>query len=103
MNKETEMEIWKDIPGYEGKYQVSNLGKVKSLSRSFIRNGAIIPVRERIMTHHTGKRGYPEVKLCKGGKCSTKLVHILLANAFIPNKSNKPHTGKIKQFFLTLS
>lgn len=73
-------EEWRDIEGYEGLYQVSNLGNVKSLNygRSKIRK----PV-------HT-KNGYIDMMLCKNGKCKHHLVHRLVAIAFIPNPDNLP-------------
>lgn len=84
-------EIWKDICGYEGKYQVSSLGSVKSLD--YRRTG-----KERILK--IGKsRGYLNVNLCKNSKTKMFKVHRLVANAFIPNPENKPfidHINTIK-------
>ena len=73
-------EIWKDIEGYEGKYQVSNLGRVKS-----IRYG-----KEKILSPSISNQGYIQVNLCKNGKQKWCLIHRLVALAFIPNPNNLP-------------
>lgn len=71
-------EVWKDIYGYEGLYQVSNLGRVKSLIKH---NGT----NERILKPRMNNCGYLEVCLCKDGKQKMHLVHRLVAQAFIEN------------------
>ena len=78
-------EVWKDINGYEGLYQVSNLGRVKSLM--FINNVAK-KHREKILFMST-RSGYYTVNLCKDTKRVSKQVHRLVAEAFIPNPLNK--------------
>lgn len=86
-------EIWKDIPGYEGFYQISNCGRVKSLERdttSIHKNGNILQktVRhenEKIMSGNIKRTGYIEISLSKNGKTKYFLVHRLVAQAFIPN------------------
>lgn len=78
-----EQEIWKDIAGYEGKYQVSSFGRVKSLN--YRRTG-----REQILETHKNTYGYLMVSLWKNGKCKQSLVHRLVASAFIPNPDNLP-------------
>lgn len=92
-------EIWKDIKDYEGYYQVSNLGRVKSLER-IVNNGRLGRiVKSRILKIHDNARGYPSIKLHKSGKSSTKVVHRLLLNEFVSNKNNKPcinHKNGIK-------
>lgn len=86
-------EIWKDIEGYEGRYQISNLGRVKSLAR-FRRgkNNSLVPVQEKIMTLNIKKPNgrtmpYAEVRFRDGGTrstpCKSFLVHRLVAAAFI--------------------
>ena len=76
-------EIWKDIEGYEGLYQVSNLGRVKSLN--YHRTG-----KERIMKPQKTNWGYLFVGLCKDGKVKQPLVHRLVGQAFIENPNNLP-------------
>lgn len=80
-------EIWKDIKGYEGKYQVSNLGNVKSITRKDSRGNT---VNGRIMKQETTKLGYKRVQLLNGSRKDKahKLVHRLVAEAFIQNINN---------------
>lgn len=83
-------EEWRDIPGYEGMYQVSNKGRVKSLARDVIRwNKGTYTQPERILEPYL-KNGYPTVALRKENKETFRGgVHILVARAFIPNPENK--------------
>jgi len=83
-------EIWKDIVGYEGMYQVSNRKRVKSLSRIVKRNdGKIRTISERILKQSVAN-GYLNVGLSKNAKLKTYTVHRLVAIAFIPNPDNLP-------------
>lgn len=75
-------EIWKDVVGYEGLYQVSNLGRVKSVERT-LNNG--YKWQEKILKLTKKPRGYLRVHLCKNGTCRDEFVHRLVAIAFIPN------------------
>lgn len=77
------MEIYKDIEGYEGLYQISNEGRVKS-----IRFG-----KERLLKPKTERKGYLRVDLSKDGKQKSCLVHRLVAMAFIPNHTNLPQVN----------
>lgn len=79
-------EIWKDIVGYEGLYQVSNLGRIKSLARIDTLGHKR---KEHIMAIRTNKRGYQAVNLFKGKEYTHK-IHRLVALAFIPNPHNYP-------------
>ena len=88
------MEIWKDVEGYEGQYQVSNKGRVKSLSR-VASDGR--RVAERILKPHNNGRGYLIVILCKDGKHINHRVHRLVANAFIDNPQNLPEVNHINE------
>ena len=72
-------EIWKNVLGYEGLYQVSNLGNIKS----FIG-------KEKILKPSTTNNGYPGVNLTKDKKIKRYSVHRLVAEAFIPNPNNYP-------------
>lgn len=81
------MEIFKDIPGYEGFYQVSNFGNVKSLERQIYRkDNTIKPVKCRILKKGISPQGYNVVNLSKNGKVSPKTVHQLVAITFLGHK-----------------
>ncbi len=88
------IEVWKDIPGYEGHYQVSNLGSVKSIERLRRTKGTgITKVCERIVKPTIDKFGYCKVCLFKNGKRKYCKPHRLVAIAFIPNPDNKPEVN----------
>ncbi len=78
------MEIWKDVVGYEGLYQVSCRGRVKSLERYAVHSvsGQVL-VRERILKQYLSKGHYPRVGLHRGGAAKTNSVHQLVCEAFI--------------------
>lgn len=78
-------EIWKDIAGYEGKYQVSNLGRIRSLDRIVYNQGRHYFQNGKILKAGSQKSGYLFVTLYKAGKRKEYLVHRLVAQAFIPN------------------
>jgi len=87
------MEIWKDIAGYEGRFKVSNLGRVKS-TNSYNRN------IDKIRKLSNSSRGYPSVFIntkIEKRKYNIKIhtVHRLVALAFIPNPENKPQVNHI--------
>jgi hypothetical protein len=78
-------EIWKDIPGYEEKYEVSNLGRVKSLERIILKNGKHPFIsKEKILKPYnsSGKRKYFVVSLCYNGKIKKHFVHQLVYRSF---------------------
>ena len=75
-------EIWRDVKGYEGLYQVSNCGRIKSLPR----NGTI--KAERILKQTIDSTGYLIVGLHKNNKAKKVCVHWVVANAFIPRREN---------------
>ena len=83
-------EIWKDIEGYEGIYQVSNLGRVRSLDRYYTRphprNGVPTKYFKRgtEIVCHVHRNGYVEVMLKVGGVKKNFMVHRLVAKAFVP-------------------
>lgn len=84
-------EEWRDIEGYEGYYQISSHGRVKSLERIVERSdGRSRTIKERVMKVVTGHRGYLCIRLRKQGKQKFRGVHRLVAEAFIPNPENKP-------------
>lgn len=84
-------EIWKDIQGFEGSYQISNLGRVKSLERDIYTKDGVFQrhKRETIKTLKTNSDGYKGVTLTVNGiKTRTVTVHILVAEAFIPKPND---------------
>jgi hypothetical protein len=92
-------EIWRDIKGYEGLYQVSNLGRVKSLERMVAgRNGSKRTIRERILKLRKKYNGYLQVTLCEGSdKVKHFYVHRLVCEAFHENPKNKPQVNHINE------
>jgi hypothetical protein len=80
-------EIFKDIPSYEGYYQVSNLGRVKSLERVVYKSdGRPYTFKERILKEGIDGREYLKVILSKGGKPKTLRIHQLVAISFLGHK-----------------
>lgn len=82
-------EEWRDVSGYEGKYQVSNLGRVKSLERA-VRDTSPYKIAEKLKKPTLDKKGYSQVMLWKNGKYKRFFVHRLVATAFIPNTQQMP-------------
>jgi hypothetical protein len=80
-------EIWKDIKGYEGLYQVSNLGRVRSLKRLKKNKGEIT---YKYLSSDLKNTGYEYVVLCVNYKKVKKYVHRLVAKAFLENEFEKP-------------
>lgn len=90
------MEIWKDLTGYIGIYQVSSNGRIKSLPRKIVRkNGQVAKVKETILKPGTDRYGYSFVVLCKNRTKRTTAIHRLVAAAFIPNPDNLPEIDHI--------
>lgn len=89
-------EIWKPVVGYEGLYEVSNFGRVRSLQRTIIqKDGIIITYKGRFKKIRINSYGYPCVTLCKNEKSKQYSLHRILAKAFIPNPENKPEIDHI--------
>lgn len=82
-----EKEIWKPVKGYEGLYEVSNLGRVRRL---WPISGHYRMLKTFVRNH---EQGYWAVNLSKGGKMRTLSVHRLVAEAFIPNPNNLPEVN----------
>jgi hypothetical protein len=79
------MEIWKDVAGYDGVYQVSSLGRVKSFKKN----------KEKILKPNTNANGYPYLILRKENQSYTETLHRLVAKAFLPNPENKSDVDHI--------
>ena len=83
-------EIWKPISGYEGIYEVSNLGRVRSCDRFVVyNNGRKHKRKGKVLSQSYDAQKYYKVGLCKNGKQKNFSVHRLVAQAFIPNPGNK--------------
>ena len=76
------MEEWRDIKGYEGIYQISNKGRVKTLGNN--------RRKEKIREGIADNTGYKRISLCKNGKEKKYSIHRLVAEAFLPNPDNLP-------------
>lgn len=76
-------EIWKDIPGYEELYQISNLGRVRSYKLGY-------KFCDRLVYKH---KGYIRTALCKNNRCIHFYVHRLVAQVFLPNPDNLPEVN----------
>ncbi len=85
------MEEWRDVVGYEGLYQVSNLGRIKGLKDRWGN------YREKILKLEITSQGYCRINLNKKGKGKKYMVHRLVAQAFIPNPNNLPQVNHINE------
>lgn len=85
-------EIWKDIPGFEGSYQVSNLGRIKSFPKlKKSRCGASSYFTKERIRSFNGTRHYPILDMYRGdGTCEYISIHRLVAKLFIPNPDSLP-------------
>ena len=91
-----EQVTWRPVVGYEGRYEVSNDGQVRSLDIYVnCKGGNKRLYKGRIKPLYTNNRGYLVVGLCKANETSHALVHRLVAEAFVPNKDNKPQVNHI--------
>lgn len=88
------MEVWKDIEGFEGLYQISSLGNVKTLSYG-PKNVRQLSNKSKILKQSLSSSGYLHVQLYKQGKSKTIMTHILVAKAFVDNPSNKREVNHI--------
>lgn len=90
------IEIWKDIVGYEGLYQISNFGRIKSVERVVIKkNDRKNYVKETVLRFGINTSGYYIVSLYKNAKPKTHRVHRIFATEFLPNYENKPNINHI--------
>ena len=94
-----EKEIWKNVVGYEGLYEISSLGRVKRLSRVKKDSmGRKTLLKEKILKNGIAKQtGYPSVNLSNNGIAKTFCIHKLIADAFLPNPNNLPCVNHIDE------
>ena len=90
----SDSEVWKDVVGFDGRYQVSNKGDIRSVARKDS-IGRKIGGRTLKQRHH--KNGYLIVTLCKNGTMETKSAHRIVAEAFIPNPNDFPEVNHIDE------
>ena len=92
------LEIWRDIKGTNGYYQVSSWGRVKSVDRCIIgSDGRQIMRKGKLLSPYITKKGYLKVALClnNNGENTKFRIHRLVAEAFIPNPQNLPEVNHI--------
>ena len=82
------METWKDIPNYEGLYQISDLGNARSLDKKVRNHLAERTIKGRLLKGSLNKNGYRQVVLTKNGKIKAYYIHQLVAMAFLGHKPN---------------
>ena len=85
-------EIWKPIPGYDGYYEVSNLGRIKSLARLAVTGVARYTTKEKILKQSQGR--YCNFAVCVNGKAKTLRTHVVVALAFHGNPPGKVGRGR---------
>ena len=79
-------EVWKGIPNYEGFYQVSDIGRVRSVDRVVtFKDGRVRKYKGKVLKPSIGNTGYELVRLCNNGRCITKSVHRLVLETFKPH------------------
>ncbi|MEY4714754.1 NUMOD4 domain-containing protein [Lacticaseibacillus paracasei] len=83
-------EVWKDIEGFEGLYQVSNMGRVRSLDRKDAQGHRI---KGTVLAGSLNGKGYLRVGLCRDGDVEYKSIHRLAAKAFLDNPDNLPQVN----------
>lgn len=96
--EELKNEMWKDIIGYEGLYQISNLGRIKSLERKVRHNyGGLRIVPEKILKPSPDGDGYLYISLSKEGKKKNPKIHKLVAYHFLENPDNLPQVNHLDE------
>lgn len=95
-------EVWKDIPEYNGRYQASTLGRIRSTDKTIIKsNGTSEFYKGKVLVPSVGTGGYLNVRVAKeANDFHQKRVHRLIALTFIPNPNNYPiinHKDEIKK------
>lgn len=97
LSKHETDEIWKDVVGYEGLYQVSNIGRVRSLDRTVFNNGnkSMNLIKGCMMNPRRIRDTYLIVNVCRDNIHKKLFVHRMVATAFIPNPENKEQVNHI--------
>lgn len=93
-----ENEIWIAVPGWEGVYEVSNMGRFKTLVRSCNSSHGKRPTSttgEKVRTHSSMINGYHLISFCQRPRKEARLAHRVVAIAFIPNPENKPEVNHL--------
>ena len=89
------IEEWRPVVGYEGLYEVSDWGNVRSVQRTIKTSTGERKYKERLLTLYKKENNYYIVSLWNAGVGKYKFVHKLVAEAFIPNPENKPTVNHI--------
>ena len=94
-----DMEIWKDVKGYEGYYQISNMGNVRSVDRVRRKSnhGYDAHIKGKVIKQRSQKNGYKCVTIYKDGVAKTVRVHRLVAAAFVPNPNGYGEVNHIDE------
>lgn len=85
------MEIWVDVIGYDGLYEVSNLGNVKSCDGVFKNQYTSWPKKGKLLKPRVHTGGYLRVNLWDNGRVTDKYIHRLVADAFLPFDPDRPY------------
>lgn len=94
----TKKEVWKDVVGYEGLYEISSFGRLKRLKRTTLgKSGVEYNYPELIIKGDYDKDGYIRTTMSKDKKKKTKKIHRLVAEAFIPNPNNHPEVNHLDE------
>lgn len=88
MEEILQFEEWRPVVGYEGYYEVSSFGRVRSVERLVERSSHKMKLKSYILVQRQQPNGYLKVSLCKDAKHKSFWVHRLVAQAFIPNPHN---------------
>lgn len=93
-----EGEIWKPVVNYEGIYEISTLGRLRSLDRLIEHSDGTKRILRGLLIESgipTNPRGYKKSTICKDGKRKYKRINVMVAESFIPNPENKPYVNHI--------